>query len=47
MFTKINLILVLKETVIGLTIFSFTILGPSGWILDNLENYKKKDAAES
>ncbi|XP_016348949.1 cytochrome c oxidase subunit 8B, mitochondrial-like [Sinocyclocheilus anshuiensis] len=35
------------ETVIGLTTFSFTILGPSGWILANLENYKKKDAAES
>ncbi|XP_059382516.1 cytochrome c oxidase subunit 8B, mitochondrial [Carassius carassius] len=34
------------ETVVGLTMFSLTILGPSGWVLANLENYKKKDAAE-
>ncbi|XP_016377023.1 cytochrome c oxidase subunit 8A, mitochondrial [Sinocyclocheilus rhinocerous] len=35
------------ETIIGLTVFSFTILGPSGWVLANLENYKKKGTAES
>uniref|UniRef100_A0A8C1SVZ0 Cytochrome c oxidase subunit 8A n=1 Tax=Cyprinus carpio TaxID=7962 RepID=A0A8C1SVZ0_CYPCA len=34
------------ETAVGLTAFSFTILAPSGWVLANLENYKKKDAAE-
>ncbi|XP_077587535.1 cytochrome c oxidase subunit 8A, mitochondrial-like [Stigmatopora nigra] len=30
------------ETVIGLTFFSLAILGPSGWILAHLEDYKKK-----
>ncbi|XP_063058681.1 cytochrome c oxidase subunit 8B, mitochondrial [Engraulis encrasicolus] len=31
------------ETVVGLVMFSLAILGPSGWILANLESYKKKD----
>ncbi|XP_018950093.2 cytochrome c oxidase subunit 8B, mitochondrial [Cyprinus carpio] len=35
------------ETIIGLTVFSITILVPSGWVLTNLENYKKKGTAES
>ncbi|XP_026878492.2 cytochrome c oxidase subunit 8B, mitochondrial [Electrophorus electricus] len=30
------------ETVVGLGLFSLVILAPSGWILANLENYKKK-----
>ncbi|XP_040055450.1 cytochrome c oxidase subunit 8A, mitochondrial [Gasterosteus aculeatus] len=30
------------ETIIGLTVFSVTILGPSGWILSHLEDYKNK-----
>ncbi|XP_043076719.1 cytochrome c oxidase subunit 8A, mitochondrial [Puntigrus tetrazona] len=34
------------ETAIGLTVFSLTILGPSGYILANLESYKKKEADE-
>ncbi|KAK2872820.1 hypothetical protein QQF64_017526 [Cirrhinus molitorella] len=35
------------ETTIGLAIFSITILGPSGWVLANLESYKKRDGAQS
>ncbi|CAL8271075.1 unnamed protein product [Merluccius merluccius] len=31
------------ETVIGLGMFSLAILGPSGWILAHLEEYKKKE----
>ncbi|XP_034432844.1 cytochrome c oxidase subunit 8A, mitochondrial-like [Hippoglossus hippoglossus] len=31
------------ETVIGLGMFSLAILGPSGWILAHLEDYKKKE----
>ncbi|XP_042083196.1 cytochrome c oxidase subunit 8A, mitochondrial-like [Haplochromis burtoni] len=31
------------ETAVGLGIFSLTILGPSGWILAHLEDYKKKE----
>ncbi|KAM9708157.1 cytochrome c oxidase subunit 8A, mitochondrial [Menidia menidia] len=31
------------ETTIGLGFFSLAILGPSGWILAHLEDYKKKD----
>ncbi|XP_070776882.1 cytochrome c oxidase subunit 8A, mitochondrial [Enoplosus armatus] len=31
------------ETAIGLGMFSLAILGPSGWILAHLEDYKKKD----
>lgn len=31
------------ETTVGLTLFSLAILGPSGWILAHLEDYKKKD----
>ncbi|XP_059208918.1 cytochrome c oxidase subunit 8A, mitochondrial-like [Centropristis striata] len=31
------------ETVIGLSMFSLAILGPSGWILAHLEEYKKKE----
>ncbi|XP_057715943.1 cytochrome c oxidase subunit 8A, mitochondrial-like [Corythoichthys intestinalis] len=31
------------ETVIGLTLFSLAILGPSGWILAHLEDYRKKE----
>uniref|UniRef100_A0A3Q3XED0 Cytochrome c oxidase subunit 8A n=1 Tax=Mola mola TaxID=94237 RepID=A0A3Q3XED0_MOLML len=30
------------ETIIGLGMFSLAILGPSGWILANLEDYKKR-----
>ncbi|KAG1940486.1 cytochrome c oxidase subunit 8B, mitochondrial [Pimephales promelas] len=33
------------ETAVGLTLFSLAILGPAGWVLANLENYKKKDSA--
>ncbi|XP_076835586.1 cytochrome c oxidase subunit 8A, mitochondrial [Brachyhypopomus gauderio] len=29
------------ETVIGLGLFTLVILAPSGWILANLESYKK------
>ncbi|KAM6969097.1 cytochrome c oxidase subunit 8A, mitochondrial [Tautogolabrus adspersus] len=32
-----------KETAIGITMFSLAILGPSGWILAHLEDYKKKE----
>ncbi|KAI2651265.1 cytochrome c oxidase subunit mitochondrial-like protein [Labeo rohita] len=35
------------ETTIGLAIFSITILGPSGWVLANLESYKNKGVAQS
>ncbi|XP_029985500.1 cytochrome c oxidase subunit 8A, mitochondrial [Sphaeramia orbicularis] len=31
------------ETGVGLGLFSLAILGPSGWILAHLEDYKKKD----
>ncbi|KAM7376719.1 hypothetical protein PAMP_006430 [Pampus punctatissimus] len=31
------------EMAIGLGMFSLAILGPSGWILAHLEDYKKKD----
>ncbi|XP_038554243.1 cytochrome c oxidase subunit 8B, mitochondrial-like [Micropterus salmoides] len=31
------------ETVIGMGLFSLAILGPAGWVLANLEDYKKKD----
>ncbi|TSL04329.1 Cytochrome c oxidase subunit 8A, mitochondrial [Bagarius yarrelli] len=32
------------ETTIGLVVFALTILAPSGWVLANLESYKKKEA---
>uniref|UniRef100_A0A1A7Y504 Cytochrome c oxidase subunit 8a n=1 Tax=Iconisemion striatum TaxID=60296 RepID=A0A1A7Y504_9TELE len=31
------------ETFVALGLFSITILGPSGWILAHLEDYKKKE----
>ncbi|XP_004082799.1 cytochrome c oxidase subunit 8A, mitochondrial [Oryzias latipes] len=31
------------ETSVGLGVFTLTILGPSGWILAHLEDYKKKE----
>ncbi|XP_076604938.1 cytochrome c oxidase subunit 8A, mitochondrial [Chaetodon auriga] len=31
------------ETAIGLGLFSLVILGPSGWILAHLEDYKKSE----
>ncbi|XP_026212778.1 cytochrome c oxidase subunit 8A, mitochondrial [Anabas testudineus] len=31
------------ETVVGMGMFSMTILAPSGWILAHLEDYKKKE----
>ncbi|XP_024130224.1 cytochrome c oxidase subunit 8A, mitochondrial [Oryzias melastigma] len=31
------------ETTIGMGVFTLTILGPSGWILAHLEDYKKKE----
>uniref|UniRef100_A0A3B5ASH6 Cytochrome c oxidase subunit 8A, mitochondrial n=1 Tax=Stegastes partitus TaxID=144197 RepID=A0A3B5ASH6_9TELE len=31
------------ETVVGMAMFSLAILGPSGWILAHLEDYKKKE----
>ncbi|XP_051941840.1 cytochrome c oxidase subunit 8A, mitochondrial-like [Hippocampus zosterae] len=31
------------ETVIGLGLFTLAILGPSGWILAHLEDYKKRE----
>ncbi|XP_010868883.2 cytochrome c oxidase subunit 8A, mitochondrial [Esox lucius] len=31
------------ESIIGLGMFSLAILGPSGWILANIENYKKRE----
>nr|XP_055037067.1 cytochrome c oxidase subunit 8B, mitochondrial [Misgurnus anguillicaudatus] len=34
------------ETVVGLTLFTLAVLGPAGWVLANLENYKNKDTAE-
>ncbi|KAG7510253.1 cytochrome c oxidase subunit 8A, mitochondrial-like [Solea senegalensis] len=30
------------ETIVGLGMLSLAILGPSGWILVNIENYKNK-----
>ncbi|KAG9265742.1 cytochrome c oxidase subunit 8B, mitochondrial [Astyanax mexicanus] len=30
------------ETTVGLTMFSIAILVPSGWVLANLEDYKKR-----
>ncbi|XP_051960736.1 cytochrome c oxidase subunit 8B, mitochondrial [Xyrauchen texanus] len=35
------------ETAVGLTLFTLAILGPAGWVLANLENYKKKGSANS
>ncbi|XP_077416287.1 cytochrome c oxidase subunit 8A, mitochondrial [Vanacampus margaritifer] len=32
-----------KETMLGLSLFSLVILGPSGWILAHLEDYKKRE----
>lgn len=32
-----------QETAIGLGMFSVAILGPSGWILAHLEDYKKRE----
>ncbi|MCJ8740700.1 hypothetical protein PDJAM_G00062010 [Pangasius djambal] len=32
------------ETTIGLAMFALAILVPSGWVLANLESYKKKEA---
>ncbi|XP_023680591.1 cytochrome c oxidase subunit 8A, mitochondrial [Paramormyrops kingsleyae] len=32
-----------SETVIGLTAFMVSILAPAGWVLANLESYKKRD----
>ncbi|XP_061599496.1 cytochrome c oxidase subunit 8A, mitochondrial [Cololabis saira] len=32
------------ETCIGFAMFSLAILGPSGWVLAHLEEYKKKAA---
>ncbi|KAG7279183.1 hypothetical protein CRUP_024384 [Coryphaenoides rupestris] len=31
------------ETAIGLGMFSLAILGPSGWVLAHLEDYKKRE----
>ncbi|XP_068999628.1 cytochrome c oxidase subunit 8A, mitochondrial [Embiotoca jacksoni] len=31
------------ETVIGMGMFCLAILGPSGWVLAHLEDYKKKE----
>ncbi|KAL4659841.1 cytochrome c oxidase subunit 8B, mitochondrial-like [Arapaima gigas] len=31
------------ETAVGLTVFAVAILGPSGWVLANLEYYKKRE----
>ncbi|KAK7904754.1 hypothetical protein WMY93_017361 [Mugilogobius chulae] len=31
------------ETIISMGAFSVAILGPSGWILAHLEDYKKKE----
>ncbi|XP_056152355.1 cytochrome c oxidase subunit 8A, mitochondrial [Lampris incognitus] len=31
------------ETAVGLGMFAFAILGPSGWILAHLDDYKKKE----
>ncbi|KAJ0063040.1 hypothetical protein NL108_010651 [Boleophthalmus pectinirostris] len=31
------------ETSVSLGLFSLAILGPSGWILAHLEDYKKKE----
>uniref|UniRef100_A0AAX7V218 Uncharacterized protein n=1 Tax=Astatotilapia calliptera TaxID=8154 RepID=A0AAX7V218_ASTCA len=41
--SELNVFFVLTETAVGLGIFSLTILGPSGWILAHLEDYKKKE----
>uniref|UniRef100_A0A8C0FXS6 Uncharacterized protein n=1 Tax=Chelonoidis abingdonii TaxID=106734 RepID=A0A8C0FXS6_CHEAB len=32
-----------QETVISLGAFFLAFLGPSGWILTNMESYKKRD----
>ncbi|XP_034530962.1 cytochrome c oxidase subunit 8A, mitochondrial [Notolabrus celidotus] len=31
------------ETAIGISMFSLAILGPAGWILSHLEEYKTKE----
>uniref|UniRef100_A0A8C6UGX5 Cytochrome c oxidase subunit 8A, mitochondrial n=1 Tax=Neogobius melanostomus TaxID=47308 RepID=A0A8C6UGX5_9GOBI len=31
------------ESTVALGVFAVTILGPSGWILAHLEDYKKRD----
>ncbi|XP_033853631.2 cytochrome c oxidase subunit 8A, mitochondrial-like [Acipenser ruthenus] len=31
------------ETAIGFMVFTVALLGPAGWVLANLENYKKRD----
>lgn len=40
---KDSLLSSVQETAIGLGMFSLAILGPSGWILANLEYYKKRE----
>lgn len=40
---KRTLLSSVQETVIGLGMFSLAILGPSGWILSHLEDYKKRE----
>ncbi|KAK7130966.1 hypothetical protein R3I94_016189 [Phoxinus phoxinus] len=35
------------ETTVGLALFSLAILGPAGWVLANLENYRKGDSDAS
>lgn len=40
---KKNLLSSVQETAIGLGMFSLAILGPSGWILAHLEDYKKRE----
>ncbi|XP_056587568.1 cytochrome c oxidase subunit 8A, mitochondrial [Triplophysa dalaica] len=36
----------LAETAVGLTMFTIAILGPAGWVLANLENYRNRGSAK-
>lgn len=41
-----DLFVLWQETAVGLTMFTVAILGPAGWVLANLENYRNRDSAK-
>lgn len=42
-FADLSLICTLQESVFVMTVLTLAILGPSGWILSQIEHYKKRD----